>query len=208
MIIKTVPVTKYLTTNTYFYIDEQSRHGFLIDPAAQADLLLNIIAENDWIIEKILITHGHFDHIGAVEQISQQLQIPYLAHSLGKEILSSPAINLSSMTPDIISLSKAQYFNEGEIISSSRTPNLSLEVIHTPGHTLDGTVYYDKKNNLAFVGDTIFQDSIGATHFPQGNLEQLLQSIHQKILTLPDDVILYSGHGNPSYVKNQKANFL
>jgi len=207
MIVKTVPVSQYLTTNTYFYIDENNKKGFLIDPAAEAEYLLQIIEENNWKIEKILLTHGHFDHIGAVQQIAKTLRIPYLIHAQGAQYLSNPQFNLSAMTPEPIVLKQAQYLEDGDLISRDDGKSRGLRVIYTPGHTLDSVVYYDKDNNIAFVGDTIFKDSYGATHFPGGDFDTLMNSIKNKILTLPDKTLLYSGHSEPTTVEAEKNNF-
>ncbi len=207
MIVKTVPVTQYLTTNTYFYIDEKSGHGWIIDPAAEADKLLQIIFENNWNIESILLTHGHFDHIGAVQKIADTLQIPYLINHNGNQYLSNPQFNLSAMTPEPITLENALYLKDDDIITLKVNPQICLQVISTPGHTLDGAIYYDKSNALAFVGDTIFKDSYGATHFPGGDFAQLMNSIKNKILTLPEETRLYPGHEAATSVKHEENNF-
>ncbi len=207
MIVQTVPVSQYLTTNAYFYIDEKSGKGVLIDPAAEAEHLLQIIRENDWKIEKILLTHGHFDHIGAVQQIADTLRVSYFIHIKGKQYLSSPQFNLSGMTPKPIVLEQAQYLEDGEMVGWNDDKSAGLRVIYTPGHTQDSVVYYDKDNNIAFVGDTIFKDSYGATHFPGGDFAQLMNSIKNKVLTLPDNTVLYSGHSEPTTVGLEKNNF-
>ena len=85
MIVKPVLLTDFIETNAYFYVDEKTKRGFLIDPAAQADVLLQMIEENGLTIEKMLITHGHFDHIGAVQALHDKLNIPYVAHENGRE---------------------------------------------------------------------------------------------------------------------------
>ena len=204
MIVKTVPVRGLIETNTYFYIDENTKHGFLIDAGAEADKLLKIIKDNNWIIEKILITHGHFDHIGAIEQISNSLNIPYLAHRNAKKYLTDPNYNLSAFFGNDIVLHNAEYFENGAEIVLNADHACKLKVIHTPGHTQDGVIYYDDANATAFVGDTIFKHSRGRTDIPGGDEQQLLQSIKNNILTLPDATILYSGHSSPTTIKDEK----
>lgn len=204
MIVKQVPVQGIIETNCYFYIDEKSQHGFLIDAGAEAAKLLQIIKDNGWTIEKILITHGHFDHIGAVEQISQALHIPYLAHKNGRAYLSDPAYNLSAYFGGDIILNNAEYFDDDATITLQAAPKVKLQAIHTPGHTQDGVVYYDSANALAFVGDTIFKHSVGRTDIPGGDYRQLQQSICNKIFTLPNETILYSGHTEPTTVSAEK----
>ena len=207
MQIHTFPVSDGIETNAYFYIDETSHHGFLIDPAAEPEKLLQIIKDNNWIIEKMLITHGHFDHIGAVETLHKQLNIPYFIHENGKEYLTNPALNLSSYFGNSISLNQAEFLKENDIVTLEADPHVKLKVIHTPGHTQDSVIYYDEQNNLAFVGDTIFKASIGRTDFPGGNTQQLKNSIENKVFSLPDDTALYSGHSDPTSIAAEKKNF-
>ena len=207
MIVKQVPLYEFLTTNAYFYIDEKTKHGFLVDPAAEADKLLQIIKENGWTIEKILITHGHFDHIGAVEKLAKELNIPYYIHINGKQYLINPQMNLSAFFEKNIALSNADYVEDGDKITLSAAPEVCLQVIHTPGHTTDSVVYYDKNNDVAFVGDTVFKDSEGRTDLPGGNSFQLYNSIKNKVMTLPEDTILYSGHTEKTSVQHEKGRF-
>ena len=207
MIIRQVAVEDFIETNAYFYIDEKTKHGFLIDPAAQADILLRLTEENGWTIEKMLITHGHFDHIGAVETLHRQLDIPYIAHQNGRDYLTNSRLNLGDYCNRVFNLNEAEYVNDEDEITLAADPSVKLTVIHTPGHTPDSVLYYDVANKTAFVGDTIFKDSMGATHFPGGDFEQLQRSIRQKVLTLPDNTVLYSGHSEPTTVGYEKRNF-
>lgn len=207
MIVKQIPVTGLITTNAYFYVDENTKHGFLIDPGAEEQRLLKIIKENDWIIEKILLTHGHFDHIGAVHKIAEQLNIPYFIQQNGKEYLENGEMNLSSLWGTEICLHHAQYLNDGDIITDA-ADKIKLKVIHTPGHTTDSVLYYDEENHLAFSGDTIFKNSYGRTDFPGGNVHQLMHSIKEKVLKLPENTLLYSGHSEPTTVYAEKKLYL
>lgn len=207
MFVKQIPLCEILTTNAYFYIDENTKHGFLVDPAAEADKLLQIIKENGWTIEKILITHGHFDHIGAVEKLAKELNVPYYIHADGKQYLINPQMNLSAFFAQKIALNNADYVEDGDEISLSAAPEVKLKVIHTPGHTADSVVYYDKNNDVAFVGDTVFKDSEGRTDLPGGNSFQLYNSIKNKVMTLPDNTILYSGHTDKTSVQHEKRRF-
>ena len=207
MIVKQVVVADFIETNAYFYIDEKTKSGFLIDPAAEAEKLIQIIKENGWTIEKMLITHGHFDHIGAVETLYRELKIPYIAHQNGKDYLTDGRLNLGDYCGRTFDLEKAEYVNDGDEIALEADPSVTVKVLHTPGHTPDSVLYYDAANKTAFVGDTIFKDSMGATHFPGGNFAQLQQSIRQKVLTLPEDTVLYSGHSEPTTVGYEKKNF-
>ena len=207
MQIYPISVSDSIETNAYFYIDESTNHGFLIDPAAEPEKLLQIIKDNNWIIEKMLITHGHFDHIGAVQNLHNELNIPYYIHENGKEYLTNPTFNLSAYFGNSITLNDAQYLKENDTITLDGNPQTKLKVIHTPGHTQDSVLFYDKQNHLAFVGDTIFKSSIGRTDFPGGNHQQLKESIQNKVFALPDKTTLYSGHSELTTIEAEKKNF-
>lgn len=105
-------------------------------------------------------------------------------------------------------LNDGQYFKNGKIFSLSSNPNVQLRVIHTPGHTPDSVVFYDEYNKLAFVGDTIFKDSIGTTRYFGGNDKDLKVSILEKIFKLPEDVTLLSGHSEKTTVGREKSLYM
>ena len=100
------------------------------------------------------------------------------------------------------------FISDGEIISLEKNPDFNLKMISAPGHTTDGAIFYDEKNNLAFVGDTIFKMGRGRTDFPGGNEKTLIETIKTKIFTLPDETVLLSGHGEPTSVKDEKIFFV
>ncbi|MBR1878842.1 MAG: MBL fold metallo-hydrolase [Paludibacteraceae bacterium] len=193
-----VSIPGIIPVNSYLHIDPETQTGFLIDPGADAPRLLHLIEQQHWTIEAILLTHGHFDHIGAVAEISERLGIPYYIHRNGEAYLADPSLNLSAYSGVPIVLHGAQYLDDGDIIRLKANPEWALQVIHTPGHTPDSVVYYHPSERTAFVGDTIFSHgSYGATHFPGGNAQQLFDSIRKRILTLPPDTRLLSGHSEP-----------
>lgn len=203
-----VEVTDFLTENTYFYIDDKTLRGFLIDPGAEAEKLLQLIDEKNFVIEKILLTHGHIDHIGAVNEIQAKLKIPAIMQENGKIYTQNPTKNLSRfITETDYKLSDVNFISDGEIISLEKNSEFSLKIISAPGHTSDGAIFYDEKNNLAFVGDTIFKMGRGRTDFPGGSEKILLETIKTKIFTLPDNTILLSGHGEITTVAFEKKFF-
>ena len=205
--ITEVQVEGYFAENSFFYIDDAPKHGFLIDPGAEAERLLAIIKDNNWRIEKILLTHGHFDHTGAVEEIRNALAVPVYAFATADAYLLDPFKNLSALCGSPIVVSNAIHFVDGEIISLRSNSSFGLQVIYTPGHTTDSVVFYAEKSQAAFVGDTIFKGSIGNYHFPGGNLRDLRCSITEKIFTLPDGTTLYSGHSEPTTVGAEKRRY-
>lgn len=205
--VRPVQVQDYFSVNAYFWIDENTGHGFLIDPGAQADWLLRIVDMEGWTIEKILLTHGHFDHTGAVMAVSRALDCPFYIHHAGKDFLTDISLNLSIYCDRNVVLSGAHFLQDGDVISLEANPRKRLEVIHTPGHTPDSAVYYSVEEKTAFVGDTIFKGGPGSTQYPGGNPAQLRDSL-EKILSLPPETILYSGHSAPTTVGREYAFYL
>lgn len=191
-------------TNAYFYIDDDTRHGFLIDPGAQADELLKIIGEHDWTIEKILLTHGHFDHIGAVPELQSRLNVEVCMQSNGRTYAENPVWNLSSCFGDDMTLDNVTYLADFSAITLSANANFGVKMIPLAGHTTDGAIYYSAADSVAFVGDSIFQGSYGRTDFPGGDEKILFDNLKSRVLTLPDDTVLLSGHSAPTTVAHEK----
>lgn len=204
MIVKKLEFTDVFAANCYFYIDEITKHGFVIDPSTHAEKLLELIKQNGWKIEKILLTHSHLDHIGAVSELAEVLNLSVEGHQNAEQYLSNPKFEMHFTDKNV--LKNMHYLKDGDIISLSTNSKAELKVISTPGHTLDSVVYYDALNNLAFTGDTIFQSGIGRTDIEGsgGNYLELLTNIKNKILTLPSNTVLYPGHGDTTTVQAEK----
>lgn len=205
--IRCVPVRGYFEENCFFYIDDATRHGFVIDPGAEAERLLAIIRREGWTIEKILLTHGHFDHTGAVDALRKALGVPVLAHENADSYLLNPRMNLSAFCVGNWTVQNVEKVRDGDEISLDADPAFRLRLIHTPGHTTDSVVYYSEKDRAAFVGDTIFKASIGNFQYPGGSRLDIVESIRDKILTLPDDTVLYSGHSDQTTVGAEKQRY-
>ena len=196
-----VQVQGYFSVNCYFIIDEETGHGFLIDPGAQGEALARMIRQRGWTIEKILLTHGHFDHTGGIEAIRRELDIPVYIHRNGESYLTNPRLNLSRFCgPDVI-VRGANFFRDGDTVSLKESGACSLRVLHTPGHTPDSVTFYCAEERAAFVGDAIFKGGPGTAQYPGGNGAQLIQSVREKILRLPEDTTLYTGHSEPTRVE-------
>ena len=202
-----IEVAGYIFENAYVYADDATRHGFLIDPGAEPERILHIIADRKITVEKILLTHGHFDHIGAVAEIQRALKIPAYMHENGGAYVKNPAWNGSTMVGDKIVLDGVNFLKDGAVIALENNPAFALKLIATPGHTTDGAIYYSERDGAAFVGDTIFRGSFGRTDLAGGDFGTLMNSIRTKILTLPEETILYSGHSEPTTVGAEKKFF-
>jgi len=205
--IAEVPVKGYFEENCYFYIDDATQHGFIIDPGAEAEKLYRLIEQKGWIIEKILLTHGHFDHTGAVNSLRRKLDVPVYAHRRSDEYLLDANKNLSALCGSAILVRNVEYLDDGDEVYVDANPAVSLKVIYTPGHTTDSVIYYSSRDNVAFVGDTIFKGSIGNYQYPGGNPYDLQNSIIKCIFTLPDETVLLSGHSEQTTVGTEKQRY-
>ena len=190
--------------NAYFFVDDETRGGFLIDPGAEADKLLSIIEREKFTIEKILLTHGHYDHIGAVNEIQRALKIPVCMGRGGNFYARDPISNGSRFFNQEIILDDVTILDDATEISLSTNPNFKLKVIAAPGHTIDSTIYYNEKNRIAFVGDTIFWGGHGRTDLAGGSERDLMNTIKNKVFALPDKTTLLCGHGAPTTVAAEK----
>ena len=202
MILQVV-VTKYIPTNAYFYIDEQTKHGFLIDPGAQADKLRQVAEERSFVIEKILLTHGHFDHIGAVKELQQAWGAEVCMQENGRDYAENPAWNLSNQIGTGITLQNVTYLPDNAIITLKANPEHKLQLIAVPGHTTDGCTYYSAKDSVAFVGDSVFYESYGRTDMPGGDEETLLSNVAKRIMCLPKSTTLLPGHDDATSVEHE-----
>ena len=198
MEIKTI-ITGQIEENCYLVCDE-NKHCMVIDPGDDYQHILKTIKENELLVETIVLTHGHYDHVGAVNEIKQETGARVIAHEDEKELIAKSDMSLSRyVDPDFPIPAVDGYVKEGDVISVG---NLSFTVMHTPGHTQGGMCLY--REGILFSGDTIFQGTLGRWDFPTGNLSKLIHSITRRIFTLPDDTVIYSGHGEKTTVGAEK----
>lgn len=206
--VRELQVQGVFAENCYFFIDEHTRSGFLIDPGAQAGLIYDAIRQNGWHIEKILLTHGHFDHMGAAELLREKLVAPIYIYPLDARYLTDARLNLSANSGQPVTVAHYEEFSDGEIIRLKANSGFYLKVIHTPGHTPGSVTFYGPEEQVAFVGDTLYQHGPGLTNFPGGNRRELEESIVNKILTLPPATVLLSGHSSPITVGEERRMLL
>ena len=133
--IRELQVQGVFAENTYFFIDEHSKAGFLIDPGAQAGVIYDTIVRNGWTIEKILLTHGHFDHFGAAGILRERLVAPIYIYTPDARYLTDPYLNLSANTGESLTVPHYEEVYDGEIIRLKHNSEFYLKVIATPGHT-------------------------------------------------------------------------
>lgn len=200
--IRTYPLGP-IQTNCYLVLNDE-RECLVIDPGEEGDRIINEIKKSEVRPLAILLTHAHFDHIGAVDRVRNYFDIPVHIHETEGDWLGNPDLNGSSRYPGIplVKNKEADYFlGEGEL----KIGSFVLEARHTPGHSPGSVSFIFEEAKIAVVGDTLFKGSIGRTDLPGGDTTTLLQSIHDKLLTLDDEFIVYPGHG-PSTTPGEEKN--
>lgn len=190
--------------NCYLYWDSNSQKGIIIDPGAEAGHIIDNIRQANFIPQAILLTHGHGDHIAAIPQLKEKYDLPVYIGENDKELLLNPDKNLSALLGEPLIITPPDYLLEDEQLLDIR--GLLLKVLSTPGHTPGGVCFLDEKEGLLFTGDTLFYGSIGRTDLVGGSYETLIASIHNKILTLPDEIVCYPGHGPQTTVGGERIN--
>lgn len=191
MIIKGIEIAS-MGENCYIVGCEETREAAVIDPGGNPQAILNLLKKYDLKIKYIINTHGHMDHIGGNRALKEATGVEILIHEADAPMLINSKINGSFlMGAKITSPAADRFIDEGDIIKIGTT--VEMEVIHTPGHSPGGICL--KMDDIIFVGDTLFQGSIGRTDFPGGSFKQLIQMIKEKLLCYGDDVVVYPGHG-------------
>jgi len=189
-----------LFSNCYIVWDGSKKIGAIIDPGDDADKILKSISNLNVNIKYILATHGHFDHVGAVKQLRTKLNVEFLAHKDDLFFIED-CKNAARRWGIVIDQSPKpdRFIKDGDKILIG---DYSLKVISTPGHSPGGISFLHDK--MVFCGDTLFQGSIGRTDFRKGSLEVLTKSIKNRLYTLPDDTIVYTGHGPITTIGKEK----
>lgn len=187
--------------NTYIYYDEQTLNGVVIDPGVGSEQVIAAIDSRNIDLQHILLTHGHFDHIAAVPDMKQKYNADVYAFKEEHVVLSNPQFNASSLIGRPAAIIADKFLNDGDEINVG---NGTLQVIHTPGHTVGGACYYDAKNRILFAGDTLFFESIGRTDFYTGDSQRIIASIKQKLFSLPENVTVFCGHGERTTIGHEK----
>lgn len=189
-------------TNCYLLINEETKEALVVDPADRADVIVRKLIDEGLTLKAILLTHGHGDHILAVGDLKKQFGVKVYAAKAEEALLSDAAQNLSkalfgiavTVKPDIL-LEDGQEFEAAGI---------RLRMLYTPGHTPGGCCYYQAEEKILFSGDTLFCGSIGRTDFPGGSLSELVRSVKEKLLVLPEDVKVYPGHEEITTIGHEK----
>lgn len=209
MILKNIKVDTYEMgdqTNCYIIADENTKEAMVIDPGGEVekiDEMLDILGVK---VKYIFLTHCHGDHIGGVVKLKKDYQAKILIHRKESENLNNPDVNLTQyigMEP--IELEADSRVDDNDLIHIG---DIEFQVIHTPGHTAGGACLYCEKYKMLFSGDTLFRGTWGRTDLPTGSMVDIMDSITKKLLILPEDTIVYPGHGKSTMIREEKPIYL
>ncbi len=193
MHVTIIPVTPFQQNCSLLRCDS-SRAGAVIDPGGDIEQILAAAAEEDIEIGKILVTHAHIDHVGAVARLARQLGVPIEGPHRDDSFLLEHLPEHGQMfgLPDAESFTPSRWLEQGDTVTVG---DEEFEVLHAPGHTPGHVVYFHRHDRIAFVGDVLFAGSVGRTDFPRGDFATLVKSITGRLWPLGDDVRFVPGHG-------------
>lgn len=200
--VYTVPVTPFMQ-NCRIIVCEETKLAAIVDPGGDVDKVVGKVTELGVKIEKIILTHGHLDHVGGTEPLAKHYQVNIIGPHKNEQFWFDGLPNQCQMFgfPMIESFHPDVWLEEGETVHVGNQP---LSVFTCPGHTPGHVVFYSQNSNLVLVGDVLFKGSIGRTDFPRGDAPTLIKSIEEKLFTLPDDTVVMSGHGPDTTIGHEK----
>ncbi|MBC8562497.1 MULTISPECIES: MBL fold metallo-hydrolase [Jutongia] len=190
-----------IQTNCYFLYREDTKECLIIDPGYEADKIEAYVQKKQLHVAGILLTHGHFDHITAADEVRKKFQTKIYASGKEKELMADPRMNVSVMMGESVSLKADVWLEDGQELEMLGE---TMRCILTPGHTGGGMCFYFPKACMLFSGDTLFQESVGRTDFPTGSSRELIRSVREKLLVLPEAVRVYPGHGLMTTIRDEQ----
>lgn len=187
-------------TNIYYVYDDETKRGLIVDPADSPDTIIAKADSLSMIPEAILITHGHFDHVLAMNKVREHYGIKVYAGLTEKQVLHDMAMNLTSSFGMGQIFDADIYLKDGE---EFETAGYHIKAIEVPGHTIGGMCYYFDKQGVLFSGDTLFCESVGRSDFPGGSASALCRGIKDKLFILPEHTKVYPGHMDETTIGNE-----
>lgn len=208
MILKRIKVQMKFVgeTNCYIIVDETQKKAMVIDPAGEVPKIIEILDTLGAELVYIYLTHCHADHINGVSELKKEKGGKVLIHRKGRENLE----NRVPVLAEYIGLPPI-YVKEDSIVDDDdilHVGDLEFRVIYTPGHTDDGTALYCEKEEMLFSGDTLFKGAWGRVDLPTSDFDSIMNSIINKLLILPENTIVYPGHGKPTRIGDEKPIYL
>jgi hydroxyacylglutathione hydrolase len=198
ILVNSVVVSPF-ATNCYLVREQNKNSCVIVDPGGDPDVIIFQLSELNLKPAAILITHGHIDHVMALSEINPNNEIPVYAHIEEKSLLEKVALQGQMFgLPEMVTPEVSNWIDKEDI----NIDGLNFKVIHTPGHSPGGCCY--QLESEIFVGDTLFESSIGRTDLPGGNYDQLIHSIKTKLFILSDEMIVYPGHGDQTTIDHEK----
>jgi hydroxyacylglutathione hydrolase len=191
-----------LRCNCSVFGDEQTREAIVVDPGDEIASILEIIARHGLTVKAIVITHAHIDHIGGAQKLKQATGAPVYMNQNDAELqkmLDMQAAWLGMPTPEAVVIDSDA--KDGGVLAVGAT---EFHVLHTPGHTQGSISLWIPSETTLIAGDTLFRDSIGRTDLPGGDGRQILRSIHDKLLPLPEETVVIPGHGAETTIGREK----
>lgn len=191
-----------IQTNCYLIWNDH-KNCLIIDPGDNGTKLISIISKLELSPIAILLTHAHFDHIGAVETVRTEFSIPVYIHSKEDEWLINPKLNgsVSFRLPQPVVAKPADYYLDEN--PAMKIGDFTFKVLETPGHSPGSVTFYFEDEGVAFVGDALFYEGVGRTDLTGGNTRTLIDSIHNKLLVLPEETVVLSGHGRSTTIGHE-----
>lgn len=188
----------FLSVNCYLLYDDKTRKAIIVDPGSSEDLIFEAVSDEKIIPQGVILTHAHVDHISAVPEVAAKYNIPVWIHPDDVPIYFSPDNALRPWMDTAKGLPQP--------VKDCPMAGLDFQVIHTPGHTPGGICLYFPGEKFVITGDTLFRGTYGRTDFAGGDERAIFRSIREKLLTLPEDVIVYPGHGPSTTIKTERNN--
>lgn len=190
-----------VSTNTYLVKNKDTGELLIIDPADAAGSIQEKIRQMEGRPAAILLTHGHFDHMMAAEELRTAYDIPVYACRKEQELLKNARYNLSASWASPHVLEADRYLADGEVF---RLAGFEIRLLHTPGHTEGSCCYYLSEEGVLFSGDTLFAGSVGRTDFPTSSGAEMRNSLHRLLAELPGDTRVCPGHGEETTIAYEK----